>query len=56
MTVDAAPVMEGWWDDRATTERKYTNWLGAHGDRDGASVTLTDEETGTVLTSWPEDP
>lgn len=56
LTLGGRPAVQGWWDDRATAEQKYRSWIGAHGGRDGASVTLTDEETGTVLTSWPDEP
>ncbi|MFE0453091.1 hypothetical protein ACFW2D_17760 [Streptomyces sp. NPDC058914] len=54
VTIDGARLIEGWWDDRATATRKYTSWIGEHGSRPGARVTLTDGATGTVLTSWPD--
>lgn len=50
------PVMEGWWEEHAIAERKYLAWIGEHGSRAGARVTLTDEESGDVLTSWPDGP
>ncbi|MGW6928038.1 hypothetical protein ACWGA9_43395 [Streptomyces sp. NPDC054950] len=56
LLVDERPVMEGWWEERATAERKYLAWIGEHGSRAGARVTLADEETGDVLTSWPDGP
>ncbi|GGM05776.1 hypothetical protein GCM10010099_22430 [Streptomyces cinereus] len=49
------PVMHGWWADRATVDRKFTRWIGEHSSIDGARVTLVDEETGTVLTTWPDE-
>lgn len=49
------PVMHGWWADLATAERKYTRWIGEHGTVTGARITLVDEETGTVLTTWPDE-
>lgn len=49
------PVMHGRWGDRATAEVKFTRWVGEHGSVDGARLTLVDEETGTVLTTWPDE-
>jgi hypothetical protein len=56
VTVDGAPFIQGWWNDRATADLKYRGWIGEHGSRPGARVTLADEETGTELTSWPSRP
>lgn len=48
--------MHGWWPDLATTERKYTRWIGERGGVDGARITLTDEaDGGRVLKSWPDE-
>lgn len=47
------PTMHGWWDAEATARRKFTSWIGEHG-RPGARIDLVDEETGTVLTTWPD--
>ena len=49
------PVMHGRWASRATAEAKFTRWIGEHGGVDGARLTLVDEETGTVLTTWPDE-
>ena len=49
------PVMHGYWADLATAERKFTRWIGEHGTVTGARITLVDEETGTVLTTWPDE-
>ncbi len=49
------PLMQGWWETRATADNKLTRWIGAYGGRDGARVTLDDEETGARLTSWPTE-
>lgn len=51
-TVGDRTVADGWWDLRATAERKFTSWVGDHG-RDGAHITLVDTATGQVLRSWP---
>jgi hypothetical protein len=57
VTIDGARrLIEGWWDDQATAARKYSSWIGEHGSRPGARVTLTDRATDTVLTSWPDTP
>lgn len=49
-------VMQGWWGDRAVAERKLTRWIGEHGTLPEPRVTLVDEETGSVLTTWPDEP
>jgi len=55
VTVDGEPLIQGWWEEEATARRKYASWIGEHGSRPGARVTLTDEETGTVLTERPSE-
>ncbi|MGV9291003.1 hypothetical protein [Streptomyces sp. NPDC003719] len=54
MTVDGRTMLRGWWETEATARRKWTRWVGEHGDRTGTRITLTDEDTGTVLTEWPD--
>lgn len=49
------PVAHGWWSDRATADRKFVAWIGESGDVDQARIVLVDEETGTVLTTWPDE-
>ncbi|AYD81672.1 hypothetical protein SEA_KROMP_71 [Streptomyces phage Kromp] len=53
LLLDGRPTMRGWWADEAVARGKFTAWVGAYG-KDGARITLTDEETGTVLTEWPD--
>ncbi|MFI1701980.1 hypothetical protein ACH419_39370 [Streptomyces bobili] len=53
LLVDEAPVMQGWWDDQATADRKYLAWIGERGGKDSVRVTLVDEETDTTLAAWP---
>ncbi|NYV74216.1 hypothetical protein [Streptomyces sp. UH6] len=48
-------LMSGWWPDEATARRKFTRWIGEYGSAPGARVTLTDEETGATLTTWPDE-
>jgi hypothetical protein len=54
LAVDGRPVMHGWWGSRSVAEGKFARWIGEH-DRPGARVTLTDEEKGETLTSWPDE-
>lgn len=54
VTIDGEPLIQGWWGSEATARRKFAAWVGEHGSRAGARVTLTDEETGAVLTEWPD--
>ncbi|MFG2352560.1 hypothetical protein [Streptomyces sp. NPDC048521] len=56
LTSGGRPVQHGWWGSEATARRKFTRWIGEYGSMPDARVALTDEETGTVLTSWPEEP
>ncbi|MFJ9740794.1 hypothetical protein [Streptomyces sp. NPDC101166] len=53
LTFDGRPTMHGWWGSEATARDQFTQVVGSHG-RPGARVTLTDEETGTTLTEWPD--
>ncbi|MFJ6061625.1 hypothetical protein ACIQHU_01150 [Streptomyces tendae] len=53
LLLDGLPTMHGWWADEDVARRKFASWVGAYG-RDGARITLTDEETGAVLTEWPD--
>lgn len=47
------PVAQGWWGSEATARGKFREWVGDWG-QPGARVTLVDEETGCVLTEWPD--
>jgi hypothetical protein len=49
------PVQHGWWDREETARRKFTTWVGEYGSMPDARITLVDEDTGTVLTTWPDD-
>lgn len=55
LAVNDRPMMHGWWDDEATARRQWTAWIGERGSMPGARITLTDEETGETLASWPEE-
>lgn len=53
LTVDGRPVMHGWWNDRATTDRKLSAWVGDYGDRDGVRIALVDTVEGREVAAWP---
>lgn len=53
LTLDGRRVLDGWWASEATARKKFTATVGDYG-RDGAHVTLVDEETAETLASWPE--
>ncbi|AWT42534.1 MULTISPECIES: hypothetical protein [Streptomyces] len=54
LTTDGRPVQHGWWDSEPVARDKLKSWIGEWG-RPGARITLTDEETGRVLTTWPDE-
>ena len=54
LTFDGRPAMHGWWVSPKTADAKFKEWVGDYG-RPGARVTLVDEETGALLTTWPEE-
>ncbi|CAL9363953.1 hypothetical protein [Streptomyces sp. enrichment culture] len=56
VTIDGEPLLQGWWGSEATARRKFASWIGEHGSRPGARVTLVDEGTGEALTEWPAVP
>lgn len=47
------PAAHGWWGSETVARAKAVEWVGDWG-RPGATVTLVNEETGAVLTAWPE--
>ncbi|QIJ61390.1 hypothetical protein [Streptomyces sp. JB150] len=49
------PTLHGWWDDEPTARRQTASLIGQY-SQPGARVTLVDEETGAVLTTWPPEP
>ncbi|MEU4168894.1 hypothetical protein AB0F46_18700 [Streptomyces sp. NPDC026665] len=46
--------MHGWWSSEATARGQFPGWIGTWGVP-GARITLVDEQTGSVLTHWPEE-
>lgn len=55
LTSAGRPVAQGWRGSEAVARRKFTRWIGEHGNIPDARVTLVDEETGETLTTWPEE-
>jgi hypothetical protein len=55
LTSGGRPVQHGWWGSEAVARDKFRRWVGEYGTLPQARVTLTDEEAGTVLTTWPEE-
>lgn len=56
LTSDGRPVQHGWWTSEEGARGKFRRWVGKVGNTLAPRVALTDEETGAVLTSWPEEP
>ncbi|MFG2469194.1 hypothetical protein ACGFXB_27570 [Streptomyces canus] len=58
VTVSSAgrTVMSGWWADEGVARDKFRHWIGSHRDLIEPHFTLSDENAGTLLTSWPEEP
>lgn len=56
LTVAGGRVARGWWGSEEAARRQFTRWVGQYGSMPGARITLVDEDTGTVLTSWPDEP
>ncbi|WP_225638394.1 hypothetical protein [Streptomyces solaniscabiei] len=54
VTTDGRQMLRGWWQEQAVADGKFTKWVGEHGDRPHALITLTDEGTGATLTQWPD--
>ncbi|GED89297.1 hypothetical protein [Streptomyces sp. 6-11-2] len=48
--------MHGWWGSETTTRGKFRDWIAEYGSTRGARITLTDEDTGATLTTWPDEP
>ncbi|MCX5253667.1 hypothetical protein OOK27_05690 [Streptomyces canus] len=55
MSSTGRTVMRGWWADEAVARGKLRDWIGSHRDLVEPHFTLVDEETGIVLTTWPEE-
>ncbi|MFD0053015.1 hypothetical protein ACFVHR_04725 [Streptomyces sp. NPDC127168] len=54
LTAAGREMLHGWWASEPVARTKFTAWVGRHGDRPGARITLTDDETSETLTTWPD--
>jgi hypothetical protein len=54
VAVDGRRMLRGWWQEESVSRRKFTKWVGDYGDLPHVLITLTDEETGAMLTQWPD--
>ncbi|MEU8976467.1 hypothetical protein AB0D11_46235 [Streptomyces monashensis] len=50
-TISGRPAQYSWWWDERIAREKFLDCVSLY----GARITLTDEEIGETLTSWPED-
>jgi hypothetical protein len=55
LTTGGRRALNGWWPDEETARRKAIRWIGEYGNLPDPRVTLVDEETGVVLTEWPDE-
>ncbi|MER5875415.1 hypothetical protein ABT119_05740 [Streptomyces sp. NPDC001910] len=56
LTLDGRPAMHGWWSEESTARRQFSSWVGERGDMPGVRIVLIDEDDGTVIHRWPEEP
>ncbi|MGW7209929.1 hypothetical protein [Streptomyces sp. NPDC054837] len=56
LLLDGRPARHGWWGVEAVAREKFTLWVSECSGKTGARVFLTDEHTGAVLTTWPQQP
>ncbi len=49
------PVQHGWWNSESVARSKLARWVGAYGTMPGGRITLTDEDTDTVVQVWPQE-
>ncbi|MEU5599236.1 hypothetical protein [Streptomyces sp. NPDC020298] len=48
------PVQHGWWNRSEVVWDKFRRWVGEYGSMPGARISLTDQDTGEMLASWPD--
>lgn len=56
LTSAGRPVMQGWWPRESTARDQLPVWRRSWGGLPDARIILVDEETGALLTTWPEEP
>lgn len=54
LTSAGRPMRHGWWGSETVARSKFARWIGQCDALPDARVILVDEDTGTVLTDWPE--
>ncbi|MFB7575666.1 hypothetical protein [Streptomyces sp. NPDC056165] len=55
LTTAGRPVAHGWWGSSTMADRKFASWVGEYGSIPDVRITLTDEQQGSVLTTWPDE-
>ncbi|WP_327660439.1 MULTISPECIES: hypothetical protein [unclassified Streptomyces] len=58
LSVDALPVLDGWWDDPDTADGKFDSLQRQHQESAGAQLLLTewDRAQEWPLREWPAAP
>ncbi|MGW3867210.1 LexA family protein [Streptomyces sp. NPDC005047] len=54
LVADGRDTLHGWWPSEPVARSKFSAWVGRHGSRPAATITLIDDETGALLTTWPD--
>ncbi|MFF4442425.1 hypothetical protein [Streptomyces sp. NPDC001621] len=49
------PVQHGWWNSESVARGKLVRGVGEYGTMPGGRITLTDEETDTLMQVWPQE-
>lgn len=55
LSLDGKPARHGWWGSERTARLKCAEWIGEPGNAGHVRVTLVDEVTGAVLTTWSDE-
>ncbi|MHB9849131.1 hypothetical protein ACSYGO_07805 [Streptomyces krungchingensis] len=55
LALNGRPAMHGWWEKESVARRQFSSWVGDRGSMPGVRITLTDVETGRLLTEWPKE-
>jgi hypothetical protein len=55
LTLAGRPTLHGWWGSEPIARAQFLALVGRYG-QPGSRITLVDEETGEMLTEWPEEP
>ncbi|WP_329579804.1 hypothetical protein [Streptomyces sp. NBC_01361] len=57
LTSAGAVVMQGWWPDLASAERKFTSWIGSYSAIAEVKIVLSERggENYEAMKQWPDD-